>query len=180
MFIVSTTNSWKIIKPIIILITSLLFLLLNGCQKEEFSAGMGVEFYLVENYQLTESGAIDESTVVTQSKPSIYYSDILSYNSQKYTFEVSTKITNALGATKDIDKSIIGKPFALKVNGEIIYTGFFWSWFYSSFPIGIAAFTMYDTNDMRMELFDIDKNIPDNRNDERILSVLRKDGKLIE
>ena len=78
------------------------------------------------------------------------------------------------------------RTFALVANQEIIYTGYFWSSFSSAICPWLTIDPLFAeiSGELRVELgypgLMEGMSIPDHRNDERILSILRHDRKLIE
>ena len=63
----------------------------NACDKNEDtnSKNGSVELYLLDSYKTIGSGyQIDERTVITKYQPLVTYSDLLSYNSSKFTFKI--------------------------------------------------------------------------------------------
>ncbi len=110
----------------------LLFVLIS-CEKDENSipSGKSIDFYYISEYKNIDNSfkIIDSSVVISDSKI-IDYSDIISYSSKNYTFVVSDSISDRLNDFKN--HSIHGVPFALVINKEIIYTGYFWASYSSS------------------------------------------------
>ena len=163
----------------------LLILLISGCEKyqSERQPGYGLEFYLIKEFQkIGTSYKIDNSTVKLSDSVIIYYDDIISYNSESCTFTVTESCANKLNDFKN--NHIHGTPFAVTVDKQIIYSGYFWCGFSSSSIdwITIDPLNYSGKNRLRVSLgypglFQGDY-IPDNRNDNRILDILRRDGKL--
>ncbi len=157
-------------------------LILSGCDKEETNniKGIDVELYLIESYETTDIlYQINENSVITETRPLLYYSDFLSYDSNNYIFVISEESKNRI---ENLEHSVHGIPFALKVDNEIIYTGYFLP-SYSSLifdwiivdPIAIDYY-----NGIKVKLGFLGSEIPDRRNDNKILNVFRRDNKLIE
>ncbi len=164
-----------------------LSLIFNSCKKSEVahSTGGKVELFLLESYKTVGSAysfQIDEKTVVTNAQPLLNYSDFLSYDSKKYTFVVTENARNAITGLKH---SVWGVAFAIKANDVLIYTGYFWP-SYSSMGCSwlvVDPIRLSMGNEMILNLgypgLLVGQVIPDKRNDERILSILASDNKLI-
>jgi hypothetical protein len=112
----------------------------------------------------------------------IKYDNIISYNPITYSFRISDSL---ITDSKDLG-SLIQKAFAVTIDKRIIYTGYFWSGYLSNFVdwVVIDLLTYELNNELIVELgygpiADGD-SIPDKRNDERIIELLRKDNKIIE
>ena len=161
-------------------------LFLTSCEKDETdkATGENVELYLIESYETTDiQYQIDENSVITKTNPIIYYSDFLSYDSNSYEFVISEESKNRI---KNLEHSVYGIPFALKVDNEIIYTGYFWPGYSSQSCdwIVIDPFSINIDNEMKVELGYpgpvLGIEIPDDRNASKFLGVFRRDNKLIE
>ncbi len=164
-----------------------ILLAFTGCNKEKNlqPAGNSVDIYALSDYEtIEESVKIIDSTAEISSYKIIDYDDIISYSSKTYTFTVSDSISERLSDFEH--QSIHGTPFALTVDDEIIYTGYFWAGFSSMGCnwIIIDPLDYTGENKLRVELGypgliegDI---IPDKRNDSRIINTLKKDNKLVE
>jgi hypothetical protein len=167
------------------IIISLLILLLAGCEKylSPRQQGYGLEFYFIKDFQrIGTSAKIINSTVNLSDSVIIYYDEILSYNSDTYTFTVSESCANKLNDFKN--NHIHGKTFAVTVDKELIYTGYFWCGFSSSMVDWVTIDPLNYSGKNRLSvslgypgLIQSDY-IPDDRNDYRILDILRRDGKL--
>jgi hypothetical protein len=167
------------------IIISLLILLLAGCEKylSPRQQGYGLEFYFIKDFQrIGTSAKIINSTVNLSDSVIIYYDEILSYNSDTYTFTVSESCANKLNDFKN--NHIHGKTFAVTVDKELIYTGYFWCGFSSSMVDWVTIDPLNYSGKNRLSvslgypgLIQGDY-IPDDRNDYRILDILRRDGKL--
>lgn len=159
-----------------------LVLILTGCEKDETNNDVGkdVELYLIESFKTKDTQyQIDENTVVTKAIPLLYYSDFISYDSQQYIFEISDE---SIKRINKLEQTISGIPFALKVNDEIIYTGYFWYTYSSQLCDGIIIWPEFiDVNGgIIVEYSNLISDVPDNRNANEILDVFRQDNKLIE
>ena len=106
----------KIFTYAIIAIFSILAL---GCEK--VSSDGKVELYLLDSYKTIRehSCQIDETTVKTKANPLISYEDFISYDPDTYEFLLSDR---AVKAINDEGYSVFGVAFAIKANGELVYT----------------------------------------------------------
>ena len=166
--------------------TKLLFIacalmFIMGCSKDDGKNHDGVNLYLLKSYSVSEGGTfkIDESSVKTKGTPFIRYADFLSYSPETYTFELSPKAVKKL---EEMKQELYQVPFAIEVNGHLIYTGYFWTSF-SSLSCDwatIDSWRIYGPNLLQVELgypgaWD---GVPDRRNDERIIETFQRDHKL--
>jgi len=166
------------------IIVGILCLGFLGCDKNDNqNKNDGViEFYLLDTFaKIDNSCQIDETTVITESSPLVYYSDILSYDSADYTFELSDR---AIDAIENLEHSVIGLAFAVKANNILIYTGYFWpSYSSASCDWIVMDPTMLGIgNKIQVRLgypgLIQGQIIPDKRNDKRIINILESDNKL--
>ncbi len=169
-------------RPIILILIISIF---ASCEKYQSvrQPGTGLEFYLIKDFQRVGTSAkIINSTVTLSDSVIIYYDEIISYDSDTYTFTVTESCANKLNDFKN--NHIHGTPFAVTVDKEIIYTGYFWCGFSSSMVdwVTIDPLNYSGKNRLRVSLgypgLIQGDYIPDNRNDYRILDILKKDGKL--
>ena len=168
-----------------ILISAIFTLLLfspTGCEKWRGDAEGDVELYLLESYQTEEhTWAILSSSIKLHEAPLIAYPDFKSYNSKKHIFKISDA---AAQAVKDQEHSVHGLAFAVTANGEVVYTGYFWPGYSSAGCqwIVIDPLMIFGDNELRVELgypgLIEGVDIPDERNNELILDIFRRDGKL--
>lgn len=155
---------------------------LSGCQKEEQAAlAAGIDFYILTSLQrVDQSCQIDESKIVTEDKPFISYSELLSYDSAGYTFEISA---GARARIQDPDHPVHGRAFAVKAGRQLIYTGYFWSGYSSASCDWVTIDAVLPDRGMTVRLGYpglIDGQvIPDRRNDPLLLQILERDRKLI-
>jgi hypothetical protein len=142
----------------------------------------GVEIFLITDFTtLNGSAQINESSVTTKTSPLIYYSEIVSYNPQTYSFEITEAAKKRI--TK-IQFPVHGTPFALKVDGELIYTGYFWP----SYSSASCQWTVIDPTFLYLRnKLTVEMGYPgtftdilqyDRRNDSRILNKLERDNKI--
>ena len=166
-----------------IFLLGIIGLIFNSCEKNNLDSVEGnVEFYLLESYQtIGNSCQIDESTVVTKAEPLIRYADLISYDPDHHVFDISGE---ANAAIRNMHYPVTGIAFAIKANNILIYTGYFWPG-YSS--LGCSWITidpiMVDVgNTIEVKLgypgLIEGEEIPDKRNDQRILNIFKRDHKL--
>jgi hypothetical protein len=158
---------------------------LSSCEKFGYKheSGYGVEFYYITDFRTAEgSSKILKSSVHLDNSVLIRYDDIVSYNPDTYTFKISDAIVEQFVKTKN--NPAHGKAFAVTLNGEIIYTGYFW-WGFSSSSVDwvvIDPIFFVMGNNLTVQLgypglFEGDY-IPDNRNDTRLIDFMERDGKI--
>jgi hypothetical protein len=162
-----------------------IILLYSGCENYNYEGqlGYGLEFYWIKEFErIGTTSKIINSSVILSDSIIISYDNILSYNPDTYTFTVTEKTANYLNDFKY--KSIHGTPFAVTVDKQIIYTGYFWAGFSSATVdwVTIDPLNYSGKNQLRVQLgypgLVQGDYIPDNRNDKRILDVLQRDSKL--
>ncbi|MHC1702881.1 MAG: hypothetical protein AB9846_03130 [Tenuifilaceae bacterium] len=173
----------KVHNCLLVFVAGALFLLLS-CDKEDYIIGDNVELYLIESYEtIDNSSKINESTVITEANPLIYYSDFISYNPSSYIFEISSVSKERV---ENLEHTVLGIPFAIKVDNKLVYTGYFWPSYSSAICnwIIMDPLRLYSGNELKVVLgypgLVNGEAIPDKRNDRRILDVFRRDNKLIE
>jgi hypothetical protein len=155
-----------------------------SCEKVNSETGSGVEFYLLESFETMEqSCGIEAESVVLADKPLVYYSDILSYHSGDYYFKITEE---ARASIDSLEHSVSGLAFAVTAEGELVYTGYFWP-SYSSASCDwliIDPIIPATMNKIWLKLgypgLREGAVIPDERNNEKILTILKRDGKLID
>jgi hypothetical protein len=170
-----------------ILILGTLFMLLFGisCEKETrlINAGTDVEIYLLQKYSVLQgTDEIIHSSVVMENEPLVSYDQILEYNAADHSFRIAEPAIKAINREGGLRCHF--KAFAVTVDREVIYTGYFWPAYSSTIkqyfiidPIlydGKNRLTVqkaYPTNSYA-------GNYKDFRNDSRILDIFRRDGKL--
>lgn len=155
-----------------------------SCEKETVDLPGDVEFYLLDFYETLDSTPeIDLSTLVLAELPLLTYPEMKSYNSRNYFFKLTGEGRDKI---EGMEHSVGGVAFAVTANEEVVYTGYFVP-SYSSLAIQwivIDPLFWHLTNRMYVNLgypglFE-GSAIPDLRNDERILEIFRRDGKLAE
>lgn len=165
---------------------ALCFFFSVSCEKNEGEITGGVELYLLESFDnIGQTCGIELSSVVTEEEPLIKYAEFKSYNAKDFEFKV-TDI--ARGKIDSLEHSVTGIPFAVSADGEVIYTGYFWPAYSSAMCEWIVIDPLLlmwgGKNTMHLELgypgLIEGTVIPDERNNERILEIFRRDNKLIE
>ena len=154
-----------------------------SCNENDDLHNIGkVELYEIEQFEtVNNTDQIDEFTVITKKTPLLKYEDLLAYNSKEYKFKISEHARQLLEGPP-----IKTGAFAIKANGELIYTGYFVPgfssklWFWNVIDPLMSSFTG-DCYVNRIVLQGGNQPpFPDKRNDPRILEIFRKDHKLIE
>ena len=165
-------------------IIGILSFLVFGCEKHEVNSDGKVELFLLDSYsKIDNSFQIDEVTIKTKASPLISYSDFISYDAEKYIFELSE---NAKNAIENMEHSVHGVAFAVKANGTLIYSGYFWpSYSSSSCDWIVIDPIMTSINNKIMVSLGYPgliqgQVIPDNRNDSRIIEIFERDNKLVK
>ena len=166
------------------LIIGILSSLTFGCEKDETSSDSKVELYLLDSYsKIGNSFQIDDTTIKTKTSPLIRYSDFISYDAKNYKFEISGKAKSAID---NMQHSVHGVAFAVKANGTIIYSGYFWPSYSSAScdwividPIMISTDNKINVSLGYPGLFQ-GQVIPDKRNDSRIIEIFERDNKLVK
>jgi len=161
------------------------FFLLTSCKKDnDEKTGNSIDIYLISNFEtINNTQEIDRNSVELSDNPLVFYNDIISYDLHNHLFKITAEAKNRINNLGD---SIYTDAFALTVDNEIIYTGYFWPGFFSSTCIWIVIdpLILDVSNALKVQLGypgTLDGvTIPDYRNDNRIISVFRKDSKLIE
>ena len=167
---------------VLILFVSIYF---TSCEKDNTPSNAEVEFYLLSSFK-TKDGTckIIDSSVIMSDSALIKYDEIISYNMRNYSFKISDRIADWLN---DFEHSRIHtRAFALTIDKEIIYTGYFWAGFSSAMCgwIVIDPLNYSGNNELIVKLgypgLVVGDTIPDKRNDKKLLDVLRMDNKLIK
>lgn len=155
-----------------------------SCEKDDGDIPGEVELYLLDFYENVDSTeAIDLNSIVLGEFPLLGYSDMKSYSAREYFFMLTDGGRDKI---EGMEHSVGGVAFAVTANGSVVYTGYFVP-SYSSLAIQwtvIDPLFWHRTNRMYVNIgypgsFD-GSTIPDLRNDERILEIFRRDGKLTE
>ncbi|NEU07625.1 hypothetical protein GZH53_04795 [Flavihumibacter sp. R14] len=149
-----------------------------SCKKDNQKAGKPVEIYLLKNYQLMAGKCqVDPSASVLQDIPAIRNQDILEYSETKYQF----KLTNAaIQKVKDLRDFT---PFAVTVDKQVIYYGFFKPGISSSScDHSITMDVVWGSDKISMKLGYPGQMqgviIDDQRNNPNLITALKNQGKL--
>lgn len=168
----------KILK--ILILFCIPFLVLS-CKKDLSDITGDVAFYLLESFEVSGYYQIDESSVVIASEPLIPYNEIESYDDEKHRFVITENMKEEL---MNRDSAIDFRAFAVVADDEIVYTGFFWPVYSSSICnwVVIDPVTIDMSNQLNVEIgypgTPSDVEIPDKRNDQRIIDIFKRDRKL--
>lgn len=164
------------------LFLAILFVQCEGTLDDK-SIGKELEIYLLEQYSTMEnSQQIINSSAVLSQIPLVAYSDIYAYSKSKHIFYLNATLHEQF-ATNSTDFHT--KAFAVTVDKEIIYTGYFWAAYSSSICtcISIDPIDYEESGGLKVNLgYPSDlygSETQDLRNDTRILMLVTKDGKLI-
>ncbi len=156
-------------------------ILMMGCEKTEYPSQGVLEFYLLEDFQSYDYMKIDENTAVLSDTALIKYDDIISYNTNTHSFRIKDSTIHY--DPRDFSP-LLRKAFAVTIDRDIIYTGYFWSGFLSAGCNWVVVDLVWADwkNELTVEvgypgLIEGDF-IPDRRNDGRILALLKRDHKL--
>lgn len=170
-------------RPVIVTLAILIALTVS-CEKKKTTHQGAIHIYLLSGYESYEpSSRINENKAVLEKEPLIHYTDIISYDPRNHTFKISA---SAQDTFKSRGQTINTRAFALVANREIIYTGYFWPSYFSSMCDWLTIDPIYAeySGELTVQLGYpglLDEwDIPDRRNDQRILSILRQDHKLIK
>lgn len=172
-------KSFKLTPAIITFFFFIIFFFAS-CDKYDTDIEGDVAIYLLDEYTTGEgSRSILNSGIVLEDEPIVSYNEIISYNSVTHTFKIT-------GAAAEKLTDLYQSAFAVTIEGVIIYTAYFWSALSSQIVDWVVTdlVTVSQSNKMEIKLgypyLMEDMNIPDNRNDNRILSVFKRDNKLID
>ena len=165
---------------------SLIFLacLISSCEKKNTVQDGELNIYLLSDQDPKEElWEIDENKITLEENPFIFYEDIISYNAMDHTFMITESASVRIGSRGN---SLHRSTFAMVANKEIIYTGYFWAAFSSAICpwLTIDPIHAQYAGELHVQLgypgLLEGMSIPDRRNDERILRILRHDRKLID
>lgn len=156
-----------------------------GCSQKDCDCSpfdKKVEFYLLQSPKTMPGFNPTLTNPVIQNKPFIVFSEIEQYDSSTLEFTLKRA---AIDRIETIDRPT---PFAVTLNKQIIYTGYFWQPYLSSTCNGIQVdskriLSGKNSNIIKMKLCngsnqDLDTLELDKCNDERLLQTLAKTGKL--
>lgn len=160
---------------------SLLLIFIVSCEKYQYTRqpDSDLEFYSISEFlKVDGSSKIINSTVKLSERVLIHYDEIISYAPDNYTFTITKSAANRIS-------NLHGTAFALTIDKQIIYTGYFWAGYSSAVVdwVTIDPLNYAGSNQLRVQLGypgliqgDI---IPDNRNNIRIIKLLERDNKLV-
>ncbi|MGE5355276.1 MAG: hypothetical protein ACM3PT_03490 [Deltaproteobacteria bacterium] len=157
--------------------TSLFF---SSCEKNCESGEKRLDFYFLKEYKTkNQSNVIIPGSEILSNDKAISYDEILKYNPEKHIFTLTKKTIERLNGEPIIHK----KAFAAVVDGEIIYTGYFWALFSSSICDWINIDYLDNGNNtvcvkLGYPTDDYGSGFSDHRNHKKILELLECDGKL--
>ena len=150
-----------------------------GCSKDSTSLGEPVEIYLLKDFQLlTNKCQVDPSASSLQFTPTVANGEILEYSSSDYQFKLKATALERIKTLSD------RTPFAVTVNKEVIYFGFFKPSFSSSSCDHSITMDLSwgQANRILMRLgypgVPTGVTIEDERNNPRLLAALQNQGKL--
>ncbi len=164
-----------------------MILIISGCKDNEpinlAAWNSDVSIYLLDEYD-TEEGSlqIDESSIRLANQPLIRYRDIEHYNAVNFTFLLSDLGKSELENLPDDGHHM---PFALVADDKVMYTGYFWASYSSGSCDWVTAdpVTARFSGELHIRLgypgASPSWNIPDRRNDPRMLKILAGDDKLL-
>jgi hypothetical protein len=150
-----------------------------SCKKENVKPGEVVEIYLLKTFQKVAGKCqVDASQAVLQDTPTIKNQDILAYYSSSYQFKLTDSSIQKVKAFRD------ATPFAVTVDRQVVYFGFFKPNFSSSSCD--ASITMdidwITGNQINLRLGYPGQMqgvvIDDKRNHPKLLETLKQQGKL--
>lgn len=158
------------------LITSLLFL---SCKKDKEKAGKTVEIYLFKEHQVMAGKCqVDPALSVLQDTAIIKNQDILQYSKTEYQFKLTDAAIQKVKAFGD------NRPFAVTVDKQVIYYGFYKPITSSSAcPNSITMdFLITSNNKISVQLGYPGQlegaTIDDQRNNTYLIKTLKSQGKL--
>jgi len=159
----------------------LLLYLLIACNQKDccvFPTGERVDMYLMDSYQQESNSQFNAlRSYNLASQPVISYEDIVSYDDETYEMVLQAPSRTRVQAIRKAE------PFALTVDQEIIYIGWFWPSFLSSSCncINVDPIWAENGNTIRFRLgygTGSDLSEIDRRNMDIILRTFDQDGKL--
>ena len=156
--------------------------LLPACKKSESDAGAGgdrLEIFSLKKFQWESDNrcAVAPASAELEKEPLVGNDDIVSYSQSGFAFELKEP---AMQKVKNLSPRA---PFAVTVDGEIVYIGVHMPNFMSS--VCFESITMQSWIPDKIELrlgypgvLEGAPGIDDRRNDAKILATLKKQGKL--
>ena len=150
-----------------------------SCKKNNIKAGENVEIYLLLTYQtVTAKCQIDPSVSILQDTPTIKNQDVLEYSKTDYQFKLTDLAIQKVKTFND------KTPFAVTVDKQVIYYGFFKPSFSGSSCDHSITMDLDWTwgNKISLKLGYPGQlqgvTIDDKRNDPKLIATLRQQGKL--
>ena len=153
--------------------------MVTSCNKEQKNARGDVAIYLLKNVQLVANKCqVDAAHAAIETLPLVANGDILEYNQSNYEFKLAPSAIQKVKGLAD------RTPFAMTVNKEVIYYGFF--------KPSISSSSCEHSITMDISWSAVDKimirlgypgpvagvPIDDKRNDPRLLNSLEQQQKL--
>lgn len=150
-----------------------------SCKKDNIKAGQTVEIYLLKSFQTVAGKCqVDASASALQDTATIRNQDILEYSQTDYQFTLTSASIQKIKTFKDFT------PFAVTVDKQVIYYGFF--------KPGISSSSCDNSITMDLDWASTNKillrlgypgqlqgvAIADERNDPRLIMTLKNQGKL--
>jgi hypothetical protein len=109
---------------LILLIAVFLFCSCEKDSRNEKEVKGEICFYLLKSYKTRENSMeIIKGSARIADNPIISYKDIISYNTILNVYAISK---NARDTVISLTSSVTGQPFAVTIDKEVIYTGYFW------------------------------------------------------
>jgi len=172
-------------KTLKLIILAVFLVFIAACEKEpDFgNAGKDVEFYVIKSYKVkTGTSEIIDSSVVLENKALITYNQILYYSPKEYKFELDKSAIDTINQEGGLKYHF--KAFAVTVDKNIIYTGYFWPGYASTIKkwFTIDPILNSGNNTLKVQLAyptnSFAGTYTDLRNDPRMIKVFRRDGKI--
>lgn len=172
------------ISILLIFILSMVYLACSDKDEKNELVNGEVKFYLLESFNTGEGNQqIIESSVKLEEQVFLEYEDLLSYNSSTHVFKIADDKKDLFSINGN---TVHYRAFALVVDDDIIYTGYFWPEF-SSLSVNwyiISPIKAELVGELQVKLgypgvFE-NNPIPDLRNDNKIIEIFKRDNKLIE
>lgn len=150
-----------------------------SCKKDNINAAETVEIYLLKTYQtVTSKCQIDPSVSILQDTATIKNQDILEYSKTDYQFKLTDVAIQKVKTFKD------KMPFAVTVDKQVIYYGFFKPNISSSSCDNSITMDLDWTSankiSLRLGYPGQTQGVPieDKRNDPKLIATLKKQSKL--
>ncbi|MEP6676758.1 MAG: hypothetical protein ABJA78_16480 [Ferruginibacter sp.] len=150
-----------------------------SCKKDNVKAGETVEIYLFKSFQtVTGKCQIDASASLLQDTAAIKNQDILEYSQTNYQFKLTDSSIQKVKAFRDFT------PFAVTVDKQVIYYGFFKPSISSSSCDNSITMDLDWTSGNKISLKlgypeqPQSVTINDERNNEKLILTLKSQGKL--